>query len=281
MYYSVTLLVLLLISINLAASARIPYSIRDDGDDDDDDSCKASDQRAGHAEFSYEDSDTYGPKNWDSLTFSDGEVNECGGDLQSPINIETSKTCGTLQKPIINMKKSNFEFKADHHNFKFVCTKNCGSITLNGITYDFKQVHFHRKSEHKINGDYSDMEGHFVHSYTDSTTNTTSLAVLAVFIEADDEVYNSGFGKLMTAASKMGSASSVPLKSLFQKSAAVLATKGSLTTPPCTEGVQWLFSMGKIRIGEDQAEDFYCKLGQSNNNRPIQSTGTRCLYKTA
>lgn len=252
---------------------------------------------AGHADFGYYPTHEYSPDKWHLL-----EGNElCGsGNRQSPIDLvieddgeiddgnyevhgedgdgdvdysdNFGENCIISKKPKITMKRSKLRFAEDHDNFKFECVKECGHIRLNGKKYEFKQLHFHHLSEHTINGKHFPMEAHFVHIAEDE-----SVAVLASFIETRAGTHK-GFGKLMTAAQRAGS-THVNMGSLYDMSGHLYTTMGSFTTPPCTEGVQWLISTGQVHISQEQLELFSCMIGREENNRPVQDLNGRCIQR--
>jgi len=150
-----------------------------------------------------------------------------------------------------------FETSPDHH--KADGTKEAefspsstpkGSSVINGAKYNFYQVHWHTPSENTIDGKSFAMEAHFVHQLDDANLVGTyhALAVVGLLYElGTDAECNADLAKFWDSF-KVDAAGSVA----FTGSQVDWNTKlqaeinngyyhwyGSLTTPPCTEGVSW------------------------------------------
>jgi len=168
---------------------------------------------------------------------------------------------------------------------------------LDGITYTLQQFHTHTPSEHKVAGRHYDMEMHFVHSA--EVDGVTKLAVIACFYERGDRS-PSFVKKLMRDALPKVSADAAPLaqgldfRSIAQE--VLVGTvpskleaadefvpnfknyytySGSLTTPPCTEGVTWVVLKNPVSI-ESQDVDALKAL-EGKNNRPVQPLNGRIV----
>ncbi|WP_069472111.1 carbonic anhydrase [Candidatus Marithrix sp. Canyon 246] len=146
------------------------------------------------------------------------------------------------------------------------------SITLNGHSFDLKQFHFHTPSENHINGKSYPMEAHLVHA--DKAGN---LAVVAVMFEQGDA--NSAMADLWKqipkkAGDKHSLSSKVNASNLLPENKDYYRFNGSLTTPPCTEGVLWLVMKNSVSVSKQQIETFSNVIHHANN-RPIQAINAR------
>ncbi len=125
--------------------------------------------------------------------------------------------------------------------------------------YELVQFHFHTPSEHEIDGESVACEVHFVHKDAHGR-----FAVLAVFIDESDA--SRGPRNLEQA---------VAMKSLLPASTTHYAYDGSLTTPPYTEGVQWIVLTDRVSFHSDWVDAFRDRYGA--NNRPIQPLSDRTI----
>jgi carbonic anhydrase len=143
-----------------------------------------------------------------------------------------------------------------------------------------KQLHVHTPSEHYVNGRFYPMEIHFVHAHADG-----SLLVVGVLF--DVQAWPSRFLEAWPAVSKQSSTTDVQFssgsitkidpaaicldslkKELNGFASGIYAYKGSLTTPPCTENVQWIVANDVARINAEQFRRIRDHL--QFNARPLQ-----------
>lgn len=157
------------------------------------------------------------------------------------------------------------------------------TLTANGETYELKQFHFHLPSEHTVDGDHRAMEMHLVHA-----KSTGELAVLGVFIEAGEDnavlapVWNEfphrpkpAEGEKEVPPEHVTIEGTINAADLLPTERIMYRYPGSLTTPPCSEGVYWLVLKDPIQLGTDQIKKF--KKIFKFNNRPVQSLYDRKL----
>jgi len=113
------------------------------------------------------------------------------------------------------------------------------SLVLDGVTYSLKQFHFHTPSEHTLEGRAFDAEMHLVHRAPDG-----KLAVIALLFQtgAENATLRPVFDSIpMEAGAHIAApGKTIDLAALLSHGARFLSYEGSLTTPPCTEGVRWL-----------------------------------------
>ena len=151
------------------------------------------------------------------------------------------------------------------------------SITVSGVRYELKQLHFHKPSEERINGKVYDMVVHLVHKSSDGR-----LAVVAVLMEAGTP--NPFIAALWPHLPlESGREVSLPevmvdLNGLLPETRSYFAYMGSLTTPPCTEGVLWLVMKTPVTVAAEQV-GIFGKL-YSMNARPVQPANGRLIKES-
>lgn len=222
--------------------------------------------------WSYE-GDT-GPANWASL---DSEFARCAnGTEQSPIDIELSdvKVDKTLEDIKINYKPTVFTLMNNGHTIQVNDASGSNSITIDGQAYTLVQMHFHKPSENQINGQSFDMEWHLVHKNSES-----KLAVLGVLIKAGKE--NKELAEIFSKLPKEETKEDIKLDQLVDLNALLPQDKkafryeGSLTTPPCSEGVKWTVLEQPIELSSEQIQAFGAVF--PDDHRPIQPLNNRTV----
>ena len=217
-----------------------------------------------------------GPSNWGDL---DAKYTACKTGLsQSPINISKKVTV-----EVDNLEKIDFDYRTgasevvnNGHTIQ-VNVKGGSSIKVDGIEFDLKQFHFHTPSENQIDGKNFPLEAHFVHASKDG-----KLAVVAVMFEDGKE--NSTLKKIWNkmphkAGQKAGCGlSSKIIKGILPDDKDYYRFSGSLTTPPCSEGVRWFVMEDYSHISAAQTKEFL-ELFHHANNRPVQAVNARKVMK--
>jgi carbonic anhydrase len=152
---------------------------------------------------------------------------------------------------------------------------NQGSVADALKTYALVQAHFHAPSEHTLDGEHYPMEMHFVHQAGDGP-----LAVLGLLI--DEGEHNPGIEVLWTQLSaSAGTRATVEIPDdlteyLFPLDATgYFHYEGSLTTPPCSEGVRWYVRKAPTEFSKEQIAAFTAVY--DHNNRPVQPLSDRVL----
>jgi len=146
-------------------------------------------------------------------------------------------------------------------------------IAIDGKRFSLAQLHFHHPSEHTLAGKRYPMEMHLVHKSEDG-----KLAVVAAFIRegAASQPLGQAFAHLPTAAAAHEAAPiAIDLSKLLPGRHDAWMYEGSLTTPPCTEGVQWIVLKKPISLSAAQIRHFSSLF--PDNHRPVQSLGDRQL----
>lgn len=210
------------------------------------------------------------PDKWASLS---EEYRECGTGLnQSPINITHS--LHAKLPPLTPSYESDSNYIVDNGHTVQVNMAKGSSFVIDDITFELKQFHFHAPSENHIDGKEFPLEGHFVH--LDKEGN---IAVIAVMFEEGEE--NKALAKFWnTMPTKAGEIQTLKLskiaKELLPKDKHYYRFNGSLTTPPCTEGVRWFVFKESLTISKEQVAKFH-EVVHGNNNRPIQPLDARII----
>jgi len=209
-----------------------------------------------------------GPENWAELNPA---YEMCGkGVNQSPINLTDFVES---ELPPITFHYSGLATEVVNNGHSIQANYTAGStIEIDGKTFELKQFHFHSPSENTINGESFPMEAHFVHAAQDG-----SLAVIAVMFKIGDE--NEGISKLWKqmpakAGEKVAMASQVKADDVLPQDRDYYRFNGSLTTPPCTEGVLWMVMKQPMTVSQEQV-DAFTHVMHHPNNRPVQSVHAR------
>jgi carbonic anhydrase len=147
-----------------------------------------------------------------------------------------------------------------------------------GGGYRLVQFHFHHPSEHRIGGKSFPLEIHFVHS---SLTDATALAVVGVMVEAGKP--NAAFNRVVsTMPAKSGPAvaadAGIDPNGMLPGRRSYYRYAGSLTTPPCSETVDWLVLAAPIQAAQTDIARF-AKL-YPMNARGMQATGKRTIHRS-
>jgi len=214
-----------------------------------------------------------GPEHWGDL---DPAFSACKtGNEQSPIDI-TKPAAEHLPAIQFSYKASPLAIVDNGHTVQV----NYGpgsSIDVGGHRYELKQFHFHHPSENKLHGKASALEIHFVHADADG-----KLAVVGVLV--DEGAANPALQTLWDNIPKTKGRESkvagvnVNAAELLPATHGYYNFPGSLTTPPCSEGVSWfLLKAGDHASGEQIAA--FAKL-YPLNARPVQPLHGRTIRES-
>jgi len=215
--------------------------------------------------WSYSGAD--GPDRWASL--SNAFVTCAEGRRQSPIDLAGAAP-HDLANPQLGYQPTAARIVDDGHTVR-VDLESGSVLTLDGVPYRLVQFHFHSPSEHTVNGNSYAIELHLVHQ-----ADTGALAVIGVLVAGGAE--NSALAPLIASIpSKVGR--DVRLRETFDPSGLLPADRrayryaGSLTTPPCSEGVSWAVMAEPLQASGPQIAALARAL--HGNSRPVQARGDR------
>ncbi len=230
----------------------------------------AADPAPEGAHWSY--SGDTGPAHWGSLS---PEYSACSqGKEQSPVNISNAQRS---KLPVIefNYQPSALAVVNNGHTIQVNYAQG-SSITIDGKTYNLVQFHFHHLSETMVKGKHAPLEGHLVHKSADG-----KLAVVAVLF--DEGKANPAIATVWSNLPKAEGTENKP-SGVEVNAAQLLPDKfeyytfpGSLTTPPCSEGVTWLVVSHRMTASKEQI-DAFAKL-YPNNYRPVQPLNGRKIQE--
>jgi carbonic anhydrase len=210
----------------------------------------------------------------------DPDFSICGdGASQSPIDFSSVAASGS---PDVTLKYSPQELRIVHHEHSAdvintghsiqVNYAGADTLTLGGDDYTLTQYHFHSPSEHTVDGKHYPMEMHLVHRSADNR-----LAVVGVFIEEGRR--NAAFDPIWSSLPRERGKEihlegvKVNVDDLLPGDHSTYRYEGSLTTPPCTEGVTWMVFVTPVQLSAEQIEAFRAVL--KGNSRPTQSLNGR------
>jgi carbonic anhydrase len=212
------------------------------------------------------------PQNWGKL---DPKFALCSnGRNQSPIDI-----AGSIKAELKPLKLDYKAGAADIVNNGHTVQINYAPgnpLDLEGRGYELKQFHFHAPSENKINGKQYPLEGHLVHADKEG-----NLAVVSVMFEegAANELLTKLWEKMPAKVGDKGPlAAGMSVNQLLPKDKAYYRFNGSLTTPPCSEGVRWIVMKHPVAASKAQVAQFSKAVGVANN-RPLQPVHARAILQ--
>lgn len=213
-----------------------------------------------------------GPDNWGKLK---PEWKTCAsGDRQSPIDIRDGVRVD--QEPVrFYYKPSGFRVIDNGHTVQ-VNVSGGNRILVMGREFELVQFHFHRPSEERVNGKLYDMVAHLLHKDKDGR-----LAVVAVLMDkgAPNPIIQSVWNHLPLERNVEYPASlALDVEALLPEDRSYFSYMGSLTTPPCSEGVLWLVMRNPVAIAPEQV-DAFARL-YPNNARPIQQAAGRLIKES-
>ena len=209
------------------------------------------------------------PSRWSKLSDDYGLCEQ--GQRQSPIDIRDG--IGVDMEPIgFDYRTAPFRILDTGRTIQ-VGANEGGSIKVMGRTYRLTQIHFHHPAEERIDGRSFEMSMHLEHR-----DEAGRLAVVAVLMERGEEhpVIQTFWNHLpLETNNELASTTPVNLSQLLPEARDYYAYMGSLTTPPCTEGVLWLVMKQPLRISAEQLAIF-ARL-YPNNARPLQAVKGRLI----
>jgi len=225
-----------------------------------DDSAK-KDDKAHAVQWGYEGDK--GPEHWGDA------FPVCGkGKKQSPLNIigPFEKSKETLS---VDYKEGPLKMLNNGHTIQ-VNIEPGSSLTIGKESFELLQFHFHRPSEEQVDGKNASMVAHFVHKSKEG-----KLAVIGVMLNEgkDSAAVKTLWANLPPKEGEEFLPAKVTFNpaSMLPKDMGFYNYEGSLTTPPCTEGVQFYILKAPVDISKQQLAKFPFKL----NARPVQALNGR------
>lgn len=229
------------------------------------------------AHWSYEGAT--GPDHWAEL---DPDCDVCrDGKAQSPIDLVT-ETAQAGSPANVDYEKTSLRIEQHEHVTSLldnghtiqVTVEEGSTLTTSHGTYQLKQFHFHTPSEHTLDGRSFPMEVHFVHQSADGR-----LAVVGIFFV--EGATNENLAKLIAHfPTGSGQSTNLPAEKIdldlhLPTDRTAYTYMGSLTTPPCSEGVEWYVLREPVPASREQLAAFAARLHK--NHRPVQPLNGRTV----
>lgn len=222
-----------------------------------------------------------GPQSWGTLS---PVYALCGnGQGQSPIDLRSGTTTGDAKwqfnygtSSLMLAHNEHVEDLIDNGHTLQVSVEEGSSLTLDGSTYALRQFHFHTPSEHTVDGEHMPMEMHLVHADPNG-----SLAVVSIMVKEGKA--NPNLAKLIEHMPVAPGDTvhvtdrKLELKAHLPSHERAYHYVGSLTTPPCSENVQWLVLSEPVTASKEQIDAFAVRM--RTNNRPVQQLNARSVSK--
>lgn len=215
-----------------------------------------------------------GPKHWGDLNPAWIVAKE--GKEQSPIDLTGARSSSVLYPLNFSYQSAPLNLVNNGHTIQQNIAVG-SSLEIMGKTYSLKQFHFHSASEHTVNGRQFDLEMHLVHQAPDG-----QLLVVGIIFEvgAENPFLAQFFGQLPATPheSLATSGFSINPTEILPEDRSYYYYQGSLTTPPCTEGVQWYVLKQPMQLSQSQLAAF--RALYAKNFRPVQPIHERTLWET-
>jgi carbonic anhydrase len=194
------------------------------------------------------------------------------GKEQSPIDISTAAVQKGNLAPIKTSYKASAGTLVNNGHTIQVNLADGGSAATPSGNYKVLQFHFHTPSEEKVNGQAFPMVAHVVHR-----NDAGQLAVIGVLIKAGAEnaALKNIFAALPATGGEQALKAPLDVTSILPASMGFYAFKGSLTTPPCSEGVAWHVLKSPIELSQAQIDAFRKIFPM--NARPVQALNGRTV----
>lgn len=228
---------------------------------------------AEHAAHEWDYEGAKGPAKWASLK---KDYSSCGlGQHQSPIDIRaTSK--GKLDPIAFDYKPSPLKDIDNGHTIQVNYAAGSG-MTVDGVHYDLLQFHFHTPSEEHIHGKSYPLVAHLVHKSAEG-----KLAVVAVLFKLGKE--NPTLATVWAHLPKekgvenVVEGASIDLATVLPVDHGYYNFAGSLTTPPCSEEVNWFVLKAPVEMSAAQLKQFHTLY--KHNARPVQALHGRVVKES-
>jgi carbonic anhydrase len=213
-----------------------------------------------------------GPARWGEL---DGGFKLCStGDQQSPVDLHDG-IHAQLPPVHLDWKTAKCTISNNGHTIQ-VGAPEGSFVEVGSMKAPLTQLHFHAPSEHAVAGNRAPMEVHFVHQGSDG-----GITVLAVLLAAGGQ--NAEFSAIIGAApkeanGKVSSESAIdPSKLLPADRSRTWRYRGSLTTPPCSQNVDWIIFEQPLSVAQADIDRFRSIFPL--DARPLQPLNRRFLLQ--
>lgn len=206
-----------------------------------------------------------GPAHWDAVAKT---CRNTSASHESPIDIVTGalKAGSSTHAVTVDYRPTSFTVENTGHTVEAVpADLSADSIVLDGTRYFLQQFHFHASSEHTVDGEHAAAELHLVHKSKEG-----EVVVVAVLLQpgAENAALNELLGSIPKAEKESELSSPIDPAALLPRGSASAQYDGSLTTPPCTEGVRWNVYLSEVTLSKAQLAKLTA--AYPDNHRPVQ-----------
>jgi len=230
-----------------------------------------AEETAGPPHWGYGGDD--GPAHWGELST---EYQACQlGTHQSPIDLDGA-IAANLPPLRLDYRETPLRILNNGHTIQ-VNYEPGSTLTIGDQTFELVQFHFHHPSEHQVHGKPAEMELHLVHRNA-----AGALAVLGVLLTVGSE--NAALQPIFAAMpDRPGPEQTVAgvtlnAQALLPRNLASYRYFGSLTTPPCSEGVSWIVLQQPVTVSSAQIRQFADLF--PSNARPVNALNQRFLLRS-
>ncbi len=196
------------------------------------------------------------------------------GTRQSPIDIREGIKVD-LEPIQFDYRPSAFAVLDNGHTVQVNVAPGSG-LQVMGRRYELQQFHFHRPSEERVMGRQFEMSAHLVHKDAEGR-----LAVVAVLLErgAEQPLVQMVWNNLpLEKHEALNGPGQMDLQQLLPADRSYYTYMGSLTTPPCSEGVLWLVMRQPVPVSAEQV-NIFSRL-YPMNARPLQAGSGRLIKES-
>ena len=204
-----------------------------------------------------------GPEHWDELS---SDYADCDGGRQSPIDLADARPPNGA--PHLQTAYATAEATVVDTGHAVQVNTEGGTLDVRDKTYVLEQLHVHTPSEHTLQGERYAAEIHLVHQSDDQ------YAVLTTLVEE-----GAPHPHLDEWVGEVGTTIAYNAGWLLPERRSYYTYEGSLTTPPCTEGVRWVIFDTPIQASSEQLDALRAR--HDDNVRPLQSRNGRALVRVA
>ncbi len=231
-----------------------------------------TDEKSETAELHWTYSGETGPEHWGNL---EPEYALCETGLQqSPVNFNNATANNALPILTFDYHAASGTLRSNGHALQFDYPPG-SKVSIDSTDYTLKQFHFHTPSEHGLGLIAWPLEMHLVHQHADG-----KLVVVGVlFHESETESdFLAQFLEKIEMASLEVEVDDVNAAATLPSNKSYYAYEGSLTTPPCSEGVTWRVLRTSIPASQEQLSAITRVFIE--NSRPLQALGSRTIQSS-
>ncbi|XP_073015745.1 carbonic anhydrase Nec1-like [Primulina eburnea] len=231
-------------------------------------------------EFDYSKDGEKGPTKWGQIKQEWGACSN--GTMQSPIDLSSERVQIILKPEKKNYEAAHAIIKNRGHDLQIEWVGDGGWTSINGDDYRLRYAHWHSPSEHTVNGRSYDMELHLVHLNTNPDVGNYKIAVVGVLYKigrADKFISRliTDISSMMDKKNATRDLGTIDPNDINTQSKRFFRYIGSLTIPPCTQGVIWTINKKVKTVSRDQVKWLRDAVHDhaEENARPLQERNSR------